>query len=145
MIPTQFDPRKDDRAVSPVIGVILMVAITVILAAVIGSFVLNIGGTQETAPQASVSIEELDVSTDTLSSVTFAHNGGDQFTEDNTVELRVTVAGEEVGQSTDFPFQAGDAIELTGLSQSISDGDTVRVVWVGEERSSVIAQRTYQG
>ena len=31
----------DDSAVSPVIGVILMVAITVILAAVIGSFVLN--------------------------------------------------------------------------------------------------------
>ena len=34
----------DDSAVSPVIGVILMVAITVILAAVIGSFVLNLGG-----------------------------------------------------------------------------------------------------
>ncbi|MDX1747991.1 MAG: type IV pilin N-terminal domain-containing protein, partial [Halobacteriales archaeon] len=33
----------DDDAVSPVIGVILMVAITVILAAVIGAFVLGIG------------------------------------------------------------------------------------------------------
>lgn len=33
----------DDRAVSPVIGVILMVAITVILAAVIAAFVLGIG------------------------------------------------------------------------------------------------------
>ncbi len=33
----------DDRAVSPVIGVILMVAITVILAAVIGTFVLGLG------------------------------------------------------------------------------------------------------
>ncbi|MFC6795396.1 type IV pilin [Halobaculum halobium] len=33
--------NDDDRAVSPVIGVILMVAITVILAAVIGSFVLG--------------------------------------------------------------------------------------------------------
>ncbi len=44
----------DDVAVSPVIGVTLMVAITVILAAVIGSFVLNLGqGIQQTAPQAS--------------------------------------------------------------------------------------------
>jgi len=33
----------DDDAVSPVIGVILMVAITVILAAVIGTFVLDLG------------------------------------------------------------------------------------------------------
>jgi flagellin-like protein len=33
----------EDRGVSPVIGVILMVAITVILAAVIGAFVLGLG------------------------------------------------------------------------------------------------------
>jgi len=33
--------QDNDRAVSPVIGVILMVAITVILAAVIGTFVLG--------------------------------------------------------------------------------------------------------
>jgi len=43
----------DEDAVSPVIGVILMVAITVILAAVIGAFVLGIGGSQDQAPQAS--------------------------------------------------------------------------------------------
>mgnify|MGYP002277705049 CR=1 FL=1 len=35
--------NNDDRGVSPVIGVILMVAITVILAAVIGTFVLGLG------------------------------------------------------------------------------------------------------
>jgi flagellin-like protein len=35
--------RDDDDAVSPVIGVILMVAITVILAAVIATFVLGLG------------------------------------------------------------------------------------------------------
>jgi flagellin-like protein len=47
----------DDDAVSPVIGVILMVAITVILAAVIGAFVLNIGGSQDTAPSVSFDFE----------------------------------------------------------------------------------------
>ena len=49
--------NADDRAVSPVIGVILMVAITVILAAVIGTFVLDLGqelGDDETAPQLAV-------------------------------------------------------------------------------------------
>ena len=41
----------DEDAVSPVIGVILMVAITVILAAVIGTFVLGLGEqVQDTSP-----------------------------------------------------------------------------------------------
>ena len=37
------DIREDEEAVSPVIGVILMVAITVILAAVIAAFVFGMG------------------------------------------------------------------------------------------------------
>ena len=36
--------RDDERAVSPVIGVILMVAITVVMAAVIGAFVYGYSG-----------------------------------------------------------------------------------------------------
>ncbi|RDZ48780.1 type IV pilin, partial [Haloferax sp. Atlit-10N] len=48
---------EDDDAVSPVIGVILMVAITVILAAVIGTFVLGLGEQTATAPQASFSFD----------------------------------------------------------------------------------------
>src|SRR6056297_3274178 len=48
----------DDDAVSPVIGVILMVAITVILAAVIATFVLGLGDqVSNTAPQASFSFD----------------------------------------------------------------------------------------
>ena len=46
--------RKNEEAVSPVIGVILMVAITVILAAVIAAFVFNMGGGAEKAPTASI-------------------------------------------------------------------------------------------
>jgi flagellin-like protein len=45
---------KNEDAVSPVIGVILMVAITVILAAVIAAFVFNMGGGAEKAPTASI-------------------------------------------------------------------------------------------
>ncbi|WP_136687943.1 type IV pilin [Halorhabdus amylolytica] len=40
----------EDRGVSPVIGVILMVAITVILAAVIATFVMNMGPSEQTQP-----------------------------------------------------------------------------------------------
>jgi len=48
----------DDNAVSPVIGVILMVAITVILAAVIASFVLGLGNqAQQGAPTATIGMD----------------------------------------------------------------------------------------
>ena len=48
----------DDDAVSPVIGVILMVAITVILAAVIAAFVLDTGDTEDPAPDLAFDTEE---------------------------------------------------------------------------------------
>lgn len=49
--------ERSDRAVSPVIGVILMVAITVILAAVIAAFVMDIGPA-DPDPTAGVSFDE---------------------------------------------------------------------------------------
>jgi flagellin-like protein len=78
-------PRSDrkQRAVSPVIGVILMVAITVILAAVIGAFVLEIGDQQETAPSTSFDSEQRTVFLDdhsessNVTEVTVSHAGGE--------------------------------------------------------------------
>jgi flagellin-like protein len=64
MIPDKI--RSDDHAVSPVIGVILMVAITVILAAVIGTFVLGIGSSQSQNASAGI---DYDANTDTVTVV----------------------------------------------------------------------------
>jgi len=50
--------NEEERAVSPVIGVILMVAITVILAAVIAAFVLDMGQSQESSVNAGVNVDE---------------------------------------------------------------------------------------
>ena len=52
--------RKDERAVSPVIGVILMVAITVILAAVIGAFVFGMGGSLQKTYTVGVTATQVD-------------------------------------------------------------------------------------
>jgi flagellin-like protein len=71
---------NDDDAVSPVIGVILMVAITVILAAVIATFVLGLGDqVSNTAPQASFSTE-YDSNKDV---VEVTHDGGDSIKPGN--------------------------------------------------------------
>lgn len=133
---------SDNRAVTPVIGVILMVSITVVLASVIGGFVLGFGDQiEETAPNAQISITEIGVNTTGVQNITFAHNGGDSFTDENTEEIRVTVGGEVLNQTSNFPIMAGDEVTLIGTDVG-SEGDTVRIVWVGQERSSVLAQRT---
>ena len=103
--------KKEDRGVSPVIGVILMVAITVILAAVIGSFVLGIGGDIQQAPQASLSMED---ATATSQNISLSHNGGDTLT---LSELKFTVNGSE---------EASDISTHTGTS-SLGPGDSVEL------------------
>lgn len=50
--------HDEDRGVSPVIGVILMVAITVILAAVIAAFVLDLGQGQSVNAQVGIDISQ---------------------------------------------------------------------------------------
>ncbi|WP_292410662.1 MULTISPECIES: type IV pilin N-terminal domain-containing protein [unclassified Methanoculleus] len=49
-------PRRDD-AVSPVVGVMLMLVVTIIIAAVVSSFASGIGGTNEKAPVASLGFD----------------------------------------------------------------------------------------
>jgi len=93
---------ENQEAVSPVIGVILMVAVTVIIAAVIGSSALGIGqSVQETAPTTSFSAE--------TEKITFDDgpvNGGSGT--GNTHEWRSVVITHESGDSVD-----PDNIEVT--------------------------------
>jgi flagellin-like protein len=79
-----------DDAVSPVISVILMVAITVILAAVIATFVLGLSeSVNTTAPQATFSFdyEQNEGGSDVL---TITHDGGDTIEGQN---LNITSDG----------------------------------------------------
>ncbi|WP_410508429.1 type IV pilin N-terminal domain-containing protein [Methanosarcina hadiensis] len=75
---------KNDKAVSPVIGVVLMVAITVILAAAIGSSVFG-QGPAKTAPQANINAKIVDGDT-----LVIEHMGGDTLVWTNT-QIRFTL------------------------------------------------------
>lgn len=66
--------NRNEDAVSPVIGVILMVAITVILAAVIAAFVFGLGGQQVAAPTASLTAAN---NPDLSHSIKIQQKGGD--------------------------------------------------------------------
>ena len=63
--------KKSEEAVSPVIGVILMVAITVILAAVIVAFVFGIAGTDSKTKIVALTTQRLD-----STHVVFTNMGG---------------------------------------------------------------------
>ncbi|MDS0299441.1 type IV pilin N-terminal domain-containing protein [Halogeometricum sp. S1BR25-6] len=150
----------DDSAVSPVIGVILMVAITVILAAVIGTFVLNLGGSvSQTTPQASFGFNFEDGTTD---NVTITHETGatipaDQLSLKTDVGVDVYLpgsaaeTGDNVTQSEAFTdtdafsegasVSAGDTLIAEG---SDLKGGTFRVVWNAEtgESSATLSEYT---
>ena len=83
---------KKEDAVSPVIGVILMVAITVILAAVIGAFVFGMGP-GEVAPSTSLRITDASTNAGTAvdAEIRAAHDGGDAIAMDDLkVQYRTT-------------------------------------------------------
>ena len=111
----------DDDAVSPVIGVILMVAITVILAAVIASFVLGLGDSTTTTPQASF---DFDYTNDSSSgdSLTIAHQSGDTL-DASQISLSVSDAYDSDDYTTTLSYD-GDI--FSGLSDGeMSGGDSV--------------------
>ena len=76
--------KKNEEAVSPVIGVILMVAITVILAAVIAAFVFGMAGNISRIKV--VSLTALRVDTDTIR---IFYNGGQDSADLQTIIITV--------------------------------------------------------
>ena len=75
--------RKNDEAVSPVIGVILMVAITVILAAVIAAFVFGMSGNIQKTKVVSVGLSRTN-----SSNVNAIFNGGQDAASTMTITFR---------------------------------------------------------
>ena len=148
----------EERAVSPVIGVILMVAITVILAAVIGTFVLGLGDSVEATPQATLSIDEVD-----NEEIVLRHGGGDTIYSDE-IDIVVSYGEQEFtfsGSDADASegFSTGESItmsyndaddewdfedwgeyqELGAASSSIEDGEAVRITVVDRSTGQTIA------
>jgi flagellin-like protein len=116
---------KEDDAVSPVIGVILMVAITVILAAVIASFVLGLGdSTDEVQPNASFSFDfQADGGHDGNGGVTISHDSGETI---EAQELFVRGSGLSDGTNARGDFDKSFADVVDSNDNSIF-GDTSEI------------------
>jgi flagellin-like protein len=146
----------EDRAVSPVIGVILMVAITVILAAVIGTFVLGLGDqVSESAPQAQFSFDFTDPGSGG-EHVNVTHDGGDAVPSD---QLAINIAGADAwsgadGDGSGFTSSdawsddvtAGDEMMVEADSDGgIVSGDQIRIIWTSSnsDKTATIGQAEF--
>ena len=159
----------EERGVSPVIGVILMVAITVILAAVIGGFVLQLGsGVGDAAPQASIGVSDTNFAND---SIELRHSGGDTIEwADTNVILEVTGSANKTvrwdspnsdalstsqratiytnkGSATQKIFLNTETKETgvdTGTNFSLEDNDKVTLTLIDRPSGEIISESEFR-
>ncbi|MFC4553533.1 MULTISPECIES: type IV pilin [Halorussus] len=151
-----FDKLKakwsEARAVSPVIGVILMVAITVILAAVIGTFVLGLGkNIQTTAPTASITMDQSGSFAANDAEITINHDSGEKLMTGN---MKIVVGGDDSSSTSLVDSWNGNDKEITaGESVTLKSGNTpstwgpdvtIKVVWTSDDGSTSSVLREYQ-
>lgn len=152
--------RKDDKAVSPVIGVILMVAITVILAAAIGSSVFG-QGTTKAAPKANLDIKSAGLNTSNALDIKIEHLGGDIVNlEGEVTKIMVSVNGGAAVQADPDTLKTlgvGDIAKLSLMKYDSTDviqdnsgstadnialGDTVNIKLIDIQTNQIYLDKT---
>ena len=134
----------DESAVSPVIGVLILVSVVVVMAGIAAAFVfgLQLFGFQ-TAPQAQFTFDHNEsVDTSTLASecndggvdgqLRIKHEGGDSLPAEN-----VTIRGASTSRAPQFhecsALSSDDNITVEDAAYvEAGADDTVRVIWTGD-------------
>ena len=147
---TKRSLKKDEQAVSPVIAVIMLIAITVVIAAVVAAFAYGIIGGVKKAPNCALVVDGAVASGNKLN-VTMIHHGGDTIVEAfsnnpegatgllwNKLEVRYNggvfngtsyLNGVDNGTIwTNGDFKAGDELKLY-FDSGLDSGDSLTVVF----------------
>lgn len=143
---------RDDNGVSPVIGVVLMIAITVTLGAVVSSFVLGLGDeVSETAPQTGFSFTYESSGSGTADfadgsadgNLTIIHAGGPEIPASQlgiTGGAGGTVRWDDGSFDPDSEVAVGDSV-----SYAMNSDETVRVTWINAEGSKSSTLQRFAG
>ncbi|WP_435076410.1 type IV pilin [Halococcus sp. AFM35] len=123
------------RAVSPVIGVVLIVAVTVVLAAVVGAFVVGVGDAGN-APEAAITAK---FGNEYPNQINLTHHSGDPL-DVTKLTVRIFVDGEPLKHQPDVPFFAGKGFksETSGPFNS----NTADKSWTAGETASLTVAST---
>lgn len=149
-----------DRAVSEVLGVVFMVGITVIIAAIVGVFALGLSQQAAQAePPVAIGLESVDANAD---EVVLEHDGGERLSfSEITIKVRAD------GSTVTFPASTGAStswepgatitvntsnqtvlLDGTGVYSSadgsvdFQTGDTVTVTVIDDDSGTILAERT---
>ena len=135
-----------NRGVSPVIGVVLLVAVTVVLATVAGAVVFGVGDRNQQEPTRASFDFQYDSGAQTLA---ISYERGDVLTAD-TVYVRGDVGPDDnTGRWNSVPgagsaseIQPGSTVTLGLGTGAVPDDYTVRVVYQpsGNETSTTLAE-----
>ncbi|PSP54643.1 hypothetical protein BRC74_00560 [Halobacteriales archaeon QH_7_68_42] len=116
-------PSRPNRAVSPVVGTVLLVAIVVALSALVAAVAFGTGGPREPAPDVVLELEQ----TDRPVAHELVVEGGDTLVGEK-VEFRGTADEDPLAGR----LRAGESLTVYPVE------DTVRVVWFGEYTTTQI-------
>jgi flagellin-like protein len=141
----KFEKQTTDSGISPVVGVILMVAITVVLSAIIATFVLDLGGSVGQNPSAGVTFDEQ----------ADGSSGTDTDTSDRAVVVNL-VSLENADHVDVLRNDGSNAGELSSVGSSLtvdsSDGtngltagDEITVTATFDGKTTVTQSYTVQG
>lgn len=142
--------RKHSRGVAPVLGIVLMVAIAVSLAAVVGLSAFGVADEiADVGPSASFEYDyDYENGWGDGDTITITHAAGDEIRAER-IEIEIqgadTIPGEEVfddevvtaGTSATIVYETGEQ------GENWAGGSTIRIVWQGSAgETSVVSSRT---
>lgn len=146
-----------EAAVSPVIGVLLMLVVTIVIAAVVSGFAGGLASDQHKTPQASITAKSAIVSiqdTDTTNTlpdypsgftanngIIFSHNGGDGFDlKDIVIQLQPDDSMIKISASDSMPTSNCTTSAVTSYIMKVGSSDTYIK---GGDRFEVFADNCY--
>ncbi|MDS0284209.1 type IV pilin N-terminal domain-containing protein [Haloarcula onubensis] len=157
---------RADRAVSPVVGVTLMIVITVVLAATTAAFALGLNGTgDDTPPQGSFTYDYTQTGNGELR---VAYEGGDTL-DPSTVRIETAggafcpapgntssscsssvseLRADSEADGNDWvgsDIEAGTTFGIFGDSSNMLETATVRIVWVDPSVDRTVVLGEWQG
>lgn len=134
---------KEDAA-SPVIGVMLMLVVTVVIAAVIAGFATGMAGdSTATTPMALLEVDNPQLTGEYLNTFDIVHKGGDEMVLKNIQVLVTPTGGAQTGIIRLMQGVNSDGSlkvvgkESLGEEEVISTGDRIRVQYLPPSDSSL--------